>query len=97
MQDPLEMYVVKLLRAKGEPETVESKSLLMDRVNDAVDQALIEALPLKQLDQLEQATKNDHVDSDMVERLLDEVGAKPSDIIKKALDDFAREYLKGVK
>ena len=96
MQDPLETYVAKLLKAKGEPETEESKSALLDKINDAIDQALIEALPLKQLDELEKATAENRVDDNTIERLLNEVGADPSEIMKKTLDDFQHKYLKGV-
>lgn len=97
MQDPLETYVVNLLRVKGEPETAEVRTDLLKRVNDAVDQALIEALPIEQLDKLENATKESRVDDNLVEQLLNETGINSETVIRKALDSFRREYLEGEK
>lgn len=97
MQDPLEMYVENLLKTKGEPNTPESRSLLLNKVNEAIDKALIEALPLKQLDKLENATEQNQVSENIVEELLAEANANPSKIINDTLTNFQNEYIKGEK
>lgn len=97
MQDPLEIYVEKLLKAKGETSSPESRSRLLGEVNKVVDKALIEALPLKQLDKLENSAKNNQVDDKLVEELLSEVGVTPSKVIRDTLMAFQKEYIKGVK
>lgn len=97
MQDPLESFIAKLLREKGKPETAESRTQLLAAVNNAIDQALIEALPLKQLDKLEAATNENRVDDALLEQLLSEAGIKSDEIINKTLEKFQDEYLKGAK
>ena len=97
MQDPLEQYVVKLLKDKGVPDTPEARNDLLDRVNAATNQALIAALPLAQLEKLEEATKSGQVEDSLIDQLLSEAGADPAMILKEALDQFRNEYLKGDK
>lgn len=97
MQNPLEAYAAKLLDSKGEPDTPESRSRLLGQINEAIDTALIEALPLKQLDKLETSASEGNVNEDTVEALLMEVGANPSKIINETLTKFQNEYLKGAK
>ena len=57
MSDPLENYVANLLREKGVPDSAGARSELLARVNDAIDQALVEALSDEQLSTLEAAAK----------------------------------------
>ena len=95
MQDPLETYVEKLLKMKGEPITPESRSFLLNKVNEVIDKTLIEALPLKQLDKLENAAKENRVGENTVEELLAEVNIDPSKIISDTLANFQNEYMKG--
>lgn len=96
MQDPLDNYLSELIAAKGISDTPEVRAALADEVNEALDQALIEALPLAQLDKLEQATESDKSpDDEVLERLLVEAGVNPGDIINAALQDFRNNYLKG--
>ena len=97
MQDPLEEYVVNLLKSKGEPDTPESRAALLEKANEAINKALVEALPLEQLAKLEDATKENQVDDSTVEKLLTEVGADPSKIISDAMNAFKNEYMKGTK
>lgn len=88
MGDPLDEYITKLLALRREPET--ARAGLTAEVNVAIDQALIEALPLKQLDKLEEATKNGAVSDGLVEELLAEVGVSPEEIIEQVLDNFEK-------
>ena len=95
MQEPLGVYAAELLKTKGEPETEGSKSALIQEVNNVINQALIEALPLNQLDKLEKATAENRLDDNTIEQLLNEAGIDPDAIVKKTLDDFRHAYLKG--
>ncbi len=97
MEDPLDAYVTQLLSEKGEPDTLESHQVLLDEVNEAVDQALIGALPLKQLDELEAATQEGRVDDALLEKLLGEVGVDADQVMQEALENFRNKYLKGEK
>ena len=97
MQDPLESYVSKLLKEKGVSETAEARQELQKKINEYIDQSLLGALPLTQLDELEKAAKDEQVDDGMVERLLSEAGTDPSAVIKKALETFRENYLRGDK
>ena len=96
MSDPLENYVANLLREKGVPDSAGARSELLARVNDAIDQALVEALSDEQLSTLEAAAKEDRVDEGMMARMLQESGATPKDITANALRVFRDNYLKGV-
>ena len=80
---------------KGEPITPESRSFLLNKVNEVIDKTLIEALPLKQLDKLENAAKENRVGENTVEELLAEVNIDPSKIISDTLANFQNEYMKG--
>lgn len=95
MQDSLEPYVVELLKAKGAADTPEARQSLLANVNAAIDQALIEALPLAQLDRLEAATQSRQINDGLVEQLLAEAHVDPSEIIKTTLATFKTTYLKG--
>lgn len=97
MHDPLEIYIEKLLRVKGELDTPESRSILLDKVNEAVDKALVEALPLKQLDKLENLAKTNQMNENTMEELLAEVGISPEKIISETLTNFQNNYMKGEK
>ena len=97
MRDPLELYCLKLLRDNGEVETEKSRTDLMKKANDAIDRALLNALPSEQLDKLEAANKEGKVDDDYIGQLLSEAGVNPDEVVKKTLDEFREEYLKGDK
>ena len=96
MQDPLGSFIVELIKTKGEPDTPEHRAELLKAANDAVDQAMLEAMSPEQLDKLEAAIKEDNVDDSFIEQLLIEAGAKPDEIMRQALVDFREQYLKGV-
>jgi len=97
MKDSLDAYVADLLKDKGQPDSEEMHQALLVKVNDSIDQALIEALPLKQLDELEQATSEGRTDESLLEKLLNEVGADTDKIISETLKNFRNNYLKGAK
>ena len=93
--NPLDAYIAELLKESGTPDTDEARADLSGRINDAIDQALLEALPLKQLDELEAAVKEDKVDEGLITRLLEEAGVSSEQVIKSALDQFKSDYVKG--
>ena len=97
MQDPLETYCRKLIKEKGEPETAKSRSDLLKIVNDAIDRALLGALPEEQFSKLEVAVKENNVNDDLIEQLLSEAGVDSEKVIKETLDSFRNEFLKGDK
>lgn len=95
MKDPLDTYVADLLKERGQADTEEARQALLAEVNAAIDQALIEALPLKQLDELERATEEGSTDEALLEKLLNEVGADTDGIVSETLKTFRNNYLKG--
>jgi len=98
MQDPLDKYVSDLIVAKGSTDTPEEHASLLNNINEAIDQALIEALPLAQLDKLETATTNgSEMPDDYVGQLLIEAGINPEEIINATLQRFRNDYMKGGK
>lgn len=96
MQDPLDRYLSELIATKGISDTPEAREALANEVNNALDQALIEALPLAQLDKLENATKDGgELPDGFIEQLLNEAGIDPNVIIDKALQEFRNNYTVG--
>lgn len=96
MQDPLDKYLSELIAARGLIDSPEAREALAEQVNDALDQALVEALPLEQLDKLEAATQDGGEIADgFVEQLLSEAGINPDNIITKTLQSFRDNYVKG--
>ncbi len=96
MQDPLDRYLSELIATKGISDTPEAREALANEVNNALDQALIEALPLTQLDKLENATKDGgELPDGFIEQLLNEAGIDPNVIIGKALQEFRKNYAIG--
>ena len=95
MNDPLSEYVAQLMKAKGVADSEEARAELLEKVNDAVDEALLEALPLDQLDKLEAAAKEDAIGENMIDDLLDEAGVDAEQITAETLAQFKDSYLKG--
>ena len=96
MQDPLDIYLSELIAAKGISDTPEAREALANEINAALDQALIEALPLAQLDKLENATKDGgELPDGFIEQLLNEAGIDPNVIIDKILQEFRNNYVIG--
>ena len=97
MQDPIESYVSKILNMRGEADTTEAHAKLSEEINDAIDQALIGALPLPQLDKLEAAAANDTVSDTLIEQLLKEAGVDSKKIIQDVLQKFQNNNQEGAK
>lgn len=96
MQDPLDRYLSELIAAKGLSDSPETRDALAEQVNNTLDQALIEALPLAQLDKLEAATKDGgEVADGFIEQLLSEAGIDSDKIIVETLESFRDSYMKG--
>ena len=96
MQDPLDIYLSELIAANGISDTPEAREALANEINAALDQALIEALPLAQLDKLENATKDGgELPDGFIEQLLNEAGIDPNVITGKALQEFRNNYAIG--
>lgn len=96
MQDPLDKYVSDLIVEKNGTDTPETHAALLKDVNEAIDQALVEALPLAQLEKLEVAVNNGgEVTDNLVEQLLIEAGADPEGIVNATLQNFHNNYMKG--
>ena len=94
-------FVAKLLRLRGVPDTPKARANLLKRVNKAIDNSIVDvlkALPPEQFDQLKAAVQAGKYGdtNNIVEcgRFLTDVGADPDQVIKKALEKFARKYLK---
>lgn len=97
MQDSLKQYVSELIKKKGLSETVDLHQRLSQEVSAYIDQALLEALPLSQLDKLEEAAKDERVNDETIEQLLSESNIDPNQIVRDALDEFSKKYLEGDK
>lgn len=97
MEELYGQFVDDLLSNKGVTATPEQRDALLSHIDQAVDKALLEALPTEQLAKLDAANKTDTVDDDIVERLLDEAGVDSVSIIKKTLDDYKNKFLQEVK
>lgn len=97
MQDPLDPHVTKILAMRGEPDTAEAHARLSQEINDAIDQAILEALPLQQLDKLEAAAANNTVTEDLVEHLLAEAHIDSKAIIDSVLQKYQNDTQKGVE
>jgi len=96
-RDPLDSFVTRLLQQKGIADDSATHNQLKQEVEEAIDQAFLEALPLTQLDKLEEKSNTGEVDATYIESLLDEVGVKSEDVARDALSKFEDRYLKGEK
>ena len=93
--NPLDAYVDELL---GEESSDQAKRKeLMSKVNEAIDQALIESLPMPQLDKLEQAVKERRINDQVLTDLLEEAHVNTAVVVHVVLNDFRTNYLKGEK
>lgn len=97
MQDPLDSQVTKILAIRGEPDTAEAHAKLLQEINDAIDEALLEALPLQQLDKLEAALARNEATDDLVERLLAESNIDSTAIINSVLQKYQGNITKGAE
>lgn len=97
MKDPLEIYVNNLLSARGQAVSEENRSNLLREVSSAISKALLESLPLAQLDQLEDIAQAGEVQPSVLERILADANVDTQGIIDNTLRNFQVNYLKGVR
>ena len=97
MQESLDKYVSQLLSEKGVPETPESHAAIIEQIDEVVNQALVDSLPIEQLDKLQQAVEAKTVDDDLFSSLLREANINVDEITNSALSKFRNDYLKGAE
>lgn len=97
MQDPLESYVTKILNMRGEPDTADNRAKLSEELNDAIDQAILEALPLQQLDKLESAAAQNNVTEGLIDQLLAEANLDPKAIIDSVIQKYLNTNQEGAE
>ena len=93
MEELYKQFADDLLASKGVVATPEQRSALLSHIDQAVDMALLGALPKEQLAKLDMANKTNTVDDDMIERLLNEAGIDSSSVVQKALEDYKNKFL----
>lgn len=93
--DPLKPFVDSLLEKSGRSGDDAARAEITNKIDEAVERALIEALPLDQLDKLDEAVKKGIATEEMVDELLIEGGVDTNSVIEQAMHDFEEDYLKG--
>lgn len=93
MEELYGKYVDELLARKGVIATSEQRSALLAHIDQAVDKALLEALPTEQLRKLNESSKANSVDDDIVEHLLVEAGVDPANVIQNVLNNYKNSFL----
>ena len=93
MEELYGQFVDELLTKKGITATPEQREALLNHIDEAVNNALLGALPEEQLNKLDGARELDIVDDGMVERMLAEAGVDPADVVSKTLDNYREKFM----
>ena len=89
----LDEFVSELLAAKGVAETPELHAELLEKINDKIDRAILEALPGDVLDQMENSINDNTITEDAVKELIEKSGINTEEITFQALEAFRDEFL----
>ena len=94
MEELYGSFVDDLLKQKGIEATPEQRESLFAYIDQEVDKALLEALPMEQLDKLEAATREGTVNDNTIEQLADEAGLDLQSTMKEILENIRDDFLK---
>lgn len=94
-QDSLDIFVSRLLRAKGQSDEPSMHAKLLEKLNDKIDNAILMALPGDRLDYLEQSIDDGTLTEDGVRSVLSGSGIDSEAVITGVLEEFRDDYLTG--
>lgn len=94
-QDGLDIFVSRLLKAKGQTDEPGVHAKLLEKLNDKIDNAILMALPGEKLDYLEQSIDDGSLTEDGVKSVLENSGIDSDAVITGALEEFRDDYLAG--
>ena len=94
-QDSLDVFVSRLLRAKGQADEPSMHARLLEKLNDKIDNAILMALPGDRLDYLEQSIDDGTLTEDGVKSVLNNSDIDSEAVITDALEEFRDDYLTG--
>ncbi len=94
-QDGLDLFVSRLLKAKGQQDEPSMHARLLEKLNDKIDNAILMALPGDRLDYLEQSIDDGTLTEDGVKSVLNNSGIDSEAVITDALEEFRDDYLTG--
>ncbi len=94
-QDSLDIFVSRLLRAKGQSDEPSMHAKLLEKLNDKIDNAILMALPGDRLDYLEQSIDDGTLTEDGVRSVLNSSGIDSEAVITGVLEEFRDDYLTG--
>ena len=92
--DKLDTFVSELLTAKNMPDTLEAHGELLEKLNDRIDRAILEALPGDDFDKLEEAINSGAATEDEIKGILENANINAEEITTKVLENFRDEFLK---
>lgn len=92
--EKLDEFVSGLLKAKNMPDTPEAHGELLEKLNDRIDRAILEALPGDDFNKLEEAVNGGAATEDGLKEILDKADIDTETIMTTVLEDFRDEFLK---
>ena len=92
----LDVYVSDLLAAKGMKDDPETHAELLDAVQEAVNHAIIGALPSADVARLEYLSNSEPTEEEIT-RLIENADFNSEEVVKRALERFRDDFLKGGK